>query len=37
MIEIRRDLYLDEPAHEIRQGYDLVVGRLAQLIGTLAE
>ena len=37
MIEIRRDLYLDEPTHEIHAGYDVLVARLAQLIGMLAE
>jgi N-formylglutamate amidohydrolase len=37
MIEIRRDLYLDEPTHEIHTGYDLLVPRLAQLIETLGE
>jgi hypothetical protein len=37
MIEIRRDLYLDEPTHAVHAGYDLLVARLAQLIGTLAD
>jgi hypothetical protein len=37
MIEIRRDLYLDEPTHELHDGYDVLVGRLARLIGVLAE
>lgn len=37
MIEIRRDLYLDEPAHDLHTGYDVLVGRLAQLLAALAE
>ena len=37
MIEIRRDLYLDEPAHEVHEGFDVLVDRLARLIGLLAE
>ena len=35
MIEIRRDLYLDEPTHAVHT--DPLVARLAQLIGVLAE
>ncbi len=37
MIEIRRDLYLDERTHEIHEGFDVLVDRLAELIKTLAE
>jgi N-formylglutamate amidohydrolase len=37
MIEIRRDLYPDEPTHAVHTGYDPLVARLAQLLGMLAE
>ncbi len=36
MIEIRRDLYLDEPTHDLHTGYGILVARLAQLLGKLA-